>query len=338
MGAGLALQWSLLAACAAGGLALTVFTLAWRLRTHATWSVSTSPERIPRGSTLSAQVEVTLERGSARWLSVVGEGGERVGLTETDQGRATLLWHVDTRRRGPQPDGPTRLEFADPFGLVHRVLGNRAAGTILVVPRVHDIRRGVASKRSDPQAPNEFLGAEALQALREYTPGDDTRLIHWRASARAGKLIVRRLVETRTPRMLVVLDVNERAFDRSGDLFAELDPALFEAAVDQAASQAWFGCGSQQHVVLATTAKRNSRVWRQPLEVGPSKRVKILDALATVTTVLEDDCDDSAIATLLHQQSFTHAVFVTGPHPRTSSQWISRWRRHCTLSVLRNAQ
>ena len=105
-------------------------------------------------------------------------------------------------------------------------------------------------------------------------------MMHWRSSARAGKLMVRRMVDTTVPWLLVVLDVNARAYDRDGAIFEDFDAPAFEESVDTAASWAWWACGPQQRVLLTTTR------WRSPtsVEVTARTRESALDWLAVVAT------------------------------------------------------
>ena len=46
----------------------------------------------------------------------------------------------------------------------------------------------------------------AFHSLREYAFGDDRRFIHWKSSARAGKLQVRQFLDTRRSALTVVVD------------------------------------------------------------------------------------------------------------------------------------
>ena len=48
----------------------------------------------------------------------------------------------------------------------------------------------------------------AFHALREYQPGDDRRYIHWRSSAKAGRLLVRQFLDTRRSHLTVVVDAD----------------------------------------------------------------------------------------------------------------------------------
>ena len=67
----------------------------------------------------------------------------------------------------------------------------------------------------------------AFHALRDYTPGDDRRHVHWRTTARTGKLMVRQFEETRRSHVVVALD-------NLADHYASEDE--FELAVSAAAS------------------------------------------------------------------------------------------------------
>lgn len=89
-------------------------------------------------------------------------------------------------------------------------------------------------------------GGIAFHTLREYVYGDDLRLIHWRSSARAGKLMVRHNVDTNQPRVLVLLETRPDAYAPSGD--------DFEQAVSAAASIASGSVSRHFPVQVRTTS------------------------------------------------------------------------------------
>ena len=93
----------------------------------------------------------------------------------------------------------------------------------------------------DPPAASTALGAEtpsrrptsdtapqgnAFHRLRDYVVGDDLRLVHWRSSARTGRLVVKHNVDTSQPFSVVVIDQSAKAYTSD----------TFEDAVDVAAS------------------------------------------------------------------------------------------------------
>ena len=67
-----------------------------------------------------------------------------------------------------------------------------------------------------------------FEGLREWVPGDDTRIIDWKATARRGKLIARQYEDERREYLLIVIDAGRQ-------LTAEIDGASrLETVVDAA--------------------------------------------------------------------------------------------------------
>jgi uncharacterized protein (DUF58 family) len=62
--------------------------------------------------------------------------------------------------------------------------------------------------------------------LREYVVGDDLRYVHWKSTARTGKLMVRHMVDTSQPFTVVVTDLRPQVYSET----------TFELALDAAAS------------------------------------------------------------------------------------------------------
>jgi uncharacterized protein (DUF58 family) len=120
---------------------------------------------------------------------------------------------------------------SDPFGLAShtkRVLGTEE---VIVFPRVHELMSlpetgGDEPDRDQPRAHGRLDPGGEFLNLRDYEPGDDLRRVHWRSTARRGRLMVRQNeARHRTP-VLVMLDVRPTSHDR----------ASFERAVEACAS------------------------------------------------------------------------------------------------------
>ena len=69
----------------------------------------------------------------------------------------------------------------------------------------------------------------SFHALRDYVAGDDRRNIHWKTTARTGRLMVRQFEETRRAHLLIVLDLDHEAWGSDEE---------FEDGVSAAASLA----------------------------------------------------------------------------------------------------
>jgi len=198
-----------------------------------------------------------------------------------------------------------------------------------------DVRLGRA--QTEEEETEERAGSETFHSLREYVPGDPQKLIHWKLSARAGKRMVRRMVDTTVPWLLVILDVNARAYDRPGAMFADFDAEAFEQSVEEAASWAWHGCGPGQRVLLATTAGPGVSSGVTGVEVTARTRESALDALAMVDPLAPEQCGPGVVAALQRRQGVSRAVYVSGAHPETSVTWLAAWRRMCPVTVVGGA-
>jgi uncharacterized protein (DUF58 family) len=332
--AGAALSWAVLIGVAAGLLALAVTPLFLRVPKTASWSDISAPTRVVRGTEASLEIGIDVLAGFTRWVSAVSaDRSDRVFVPVLSR-TESLTWSIDTARRGLYLVGPSRLEAGDPFGLMRRVLATREPSPVLVVPRVHPVDVRLGRAQTEEEETEERAGSETFHSLREYVPGDPQKLIHWKSTARTGKLMVRRMVDTTVPWLLVILDVNARAYDRPGAMFADFDAEAFEVAVEEAASWAWHGCGPGQRVLLATTAGLGISSGVTGVEVTARTRESALDALALVDPLAPEQCGPGVVAALQRRQGVSRAVYVTGAHPETSVTWLAAWRRMCPVTVV----
>jgi uncharacterized protein (DUF58 family) len=114
--------------------------------------------------------------------------------------------------RGRYRLGPLRASTRFPFGLFSRTITLGESETLIVLPRLGRLTQGWSARRREaligtdrrrqkPGAEGDFYG------VREWRSGDGRRLIHWRSSARAGKLVVRQFERPRSRDVAVVLDL-----------------------------------------------------------------------------------------------------------------------------------
>lgn len=332
---GVVQRWPEAIAVGIGLLALLLVPLTLRRPASAEWADISAPVRVVRGDDAAVVIAVSVAGGSTTWVSAVDdEQTDRVFLPrEATTGTHTLTWPVDTSRRGEFHVGPCRLEVADPFGVSRRVLATRDPSPVLVVPRVHAVDVSAVARTSDSGDSGERAGSDSFESLREYVVGDPMKTIHWRSSARMGTLMVKRMVDTTVPWLLVVLDVNARAYNREGALFEDFDSPAFEETVDTAASWAWHGCTTEQRVLLTTTAVAADRPVLAA-EVTSRTRESALDALAVVQPLDPDSCGAGRVTALCRRQGVGRLVLVTGRNGASSAGWAAAWRRHLPVTVI----
>jgi uncharacterized protein (DUF58 family) len=157
-----------------------------------------SPELapVPTGEVVEATLEARAPRparfGIRARISLAG-GAELVGRADHLDGRATIVLRAPALARGCHAVQRTVLESVHPFGLVRMTREVAGPSELLVYPRPLERFAGCTML----EAQRELLGrgdpgAGDLQpaSLRDHTERDGARGIHWRASARRGRLVV----------------------------------------------------------------------------------------------------------------------------------------------------
>lgn len=292
------------------GVGLVVLVVLGRLQVRppagATWGDLDVPARVPRGSNAHVRLAVHVE-GPSTWVRFDG------GVTRPIA--PVVEWPINTMRRGIQFVGPTTLEFANPFGLGRRVLATREPSRVLVVPRVHSAPKWLPTDGLSTTDGRERSGTEHFDSLRAYASGDPMNSVHWRSSARTGQLMVRRMVETSVPTLLVVLDVDCASYDRTQSSFRDFDPDAFEEAVDLAASWCAANATTAQRVLLTTTAAD-----APVIEVTMRNRHSAEDWLALVQPVQRTL--PARLSTIAQRRGTSRIVVISGPQAR--QRWASQ--------------
>lgn len=230
---GTALGSGALVGAAAGAVALTALATALVAEVpRIEVARAADPPEVDRGS--PAGVTLTFigrSRRSRPFTVLETVAGERrtAEMPALSAGHsASLTYDLDTSRRGRLVTGPLVLRRTDPLGLVvaERAIGSTSA--VAVRPRRHHLRMLPTGRMRDLEGPTREIseGHSSFHQLREYVPGDDLRRIHWRSSARTGTLVVKQLVDTTRPEVVVILDNRASAIGEDD----------FEQAVEVAAS------------------------------------------------------------------------------------------------------
>jgi uncharacterized protein (DUF58 family) len=111
----------------------------------------------------------------------VPEGLDADG-TATTSPPATVEYDLTYRARGRHALGPTTVRASDAFGLVRYTVTAGGTDDVLVYPAVYDL--GGSEALSALLATRETPERQAFDTIREYTPGDPLRDVHWKTSAK----------------------------------------------------------------------------------------------------------------------------------------------------------
>jgi uncharacterized protein (DUF58 family) len=200
------------------------------------------PPLLAQGAEVEIVVELVPAGGRALQVEVrdalhpaLAVAPQRARL-ELPPGGAAWRYRLLPRRRGSHAWGPLSARVRGPWGLAWHQRELLPARPVRVYPQVRWGGKvghllALAHRRELGQSPTRLEGSGSEPyALRSYRPGDALAQIHWRATARQGRLIAREDTWERGTHLLILLDcgramasldVGEAALTRS-----KLDHAL----------------------------------------------------------------------------------------------------------------
>jgi uncharacterized protein (DUF58 family) len=147
---------------------------------------------------------------------------------------SSVAYTVRADVRGRYTVGPLVIRLTDPFGLCELTRHFPAVDTLTVLPQVVPLEpvrlAGEYTGSGDSRTRSVAVHGEDDVATREYRHGDDLRRVHWRSTAKAGELMVRREEQPWESRATIVLDTRLRGHRGEGPT------GSFEWAVSATAS------------------------------------------------------------------------------------------------------
>ncbi|MET1043418.1 MAG: DUF58 domain-containing protein [Microbacteriaceae bacterium] len=186
---------------------------------------------------------------------------------------------VPTGRRGVVTVGPVRTVRADPVGLVRREILFSGSAELFIHPRTIALPSTTTGLIRDLEgSPTRDLTSSdiSFHALREYTPGDERRNIHWKSTAKTGTYMVRQFEESRRSHLVIALSLADADFASDGE---------FELAVSVAASLGVRAIRDSRDVAVVASGRTPEFAKRKVFAVksmSTLKRSRLLDDLAVV--------------------------------------------------------
>jgi hypothetical protein len=161
----------------------------------------------------------------------VGPGLVEFGVPLLRPGHSiTEALEIPPLPRGVVTVGPVTTVRSDPVGLLRREHAFEDEHELFVHPPTVALPSTSAGLVRDLEgnASRRLVDADmSFHAIREYAPGDSQRQVHWKSTAKTGRLMVRQYEESLRSRMAVVLGAASQEY---------LDADEYELAVSAAAS------------------------------------------------------------------------------------------------------
>jgi len=209
--------------------------------------------------------------------------------------RSTYEWRVDTQCivRGEFSLGPMTVISGDPFGLFMTPRKINASERMIVYPRSVPISQfklpiGLISGGEPQRYITQNITTNAA-GVRDYVPGDSINRVHWKSTARRGKIIVKEFEIDPLVDIWMIVDFsleslvdapNVRRFDNDGPAMPNggaIPPSTEEYAVVIAASLAEHFIDKER--ALGFIGYAPTREFYNP-ERGHRQLTRILESLA----------------------------------------------------------
>jgi uncharacterized protein (DUF58 family) len=217
---------------------------AWRLRTEPPpVATRTIPERAFVGQDVEVGIELANRSARDIAIEVLDEPAEDLCREEPllraapvrAGGRSQLSYQARPERRGTRPFGSIVTLTESPLGLLRRRTIHDAPAVLRVFPHAAQILReglhdpfGRLLQSGSKTVRRRGEGMD-LESLRDYVEGDDPRRIHWAASARRGRPVVRVNQHESNHAVMLVVDTS-RLMGVHADGRSKLDHAV-DAAI-----------------------------------------------------------------------------------------------------------
>jgi uncharacterized protein (DUF58 family) len=243
--------------------------------------VERTNDRLQVGQEAEARVRLKSRSALTKiWLEaedLTDMPGAPVRTVLTLPAKGTRNWRVSMNcgRRGVYTAGPVRVTTGDPFGLFQFTRDYGERQQLLVLPRPEELPyfwspvaqlpgEGIVRRRTHYVTPN-------ASGVREYYPGDSYNRIHWRTTARLGRLMVKTFEMDPTSNVWLLLDLDGSVQAGAGDESTE------EYGVRIATSLAYHFVQSNR--VLGLMAYGDEVVVLEPTR-GAQQYGRILEAMA----------------------------------------------------------
>lgn len=256
--------------------------------------------------------------------------------------RRRRRWNVRTMclQRGRYRLGPLTLISSDPLGLFPRERQLPATSIMLVYPATLDLPgfmppMGMLPGGDAMRRRTHYITTN-VSTVRDYVPGDSFNRIHWRSTARTGRMMVKEFELDPTADIWIVLDLEMSAHAESSwsppeqevgpavlrhsGLDLTLQPSTMEYAATIAASLARHFAMEGRSVGFVAYGRHRELL---QADRGERQLTKILETLAVVNPTGTIPFSQVLTAEMEHLPRHTTLLAIT---PSTDRTWVAAMR------------
>jgi len=242
-------------------------------------------------------------------------------------GSREVSYVAQGHERGDFHLGPVRLQAESALGFAHWEKTIDAPLAVIVYPAVFSM--DLVQTRGLPAgnlrvANRLYEDVTQFRSVREYVPGDELKRIHWKASARLGKLCSMEYLPSLYFPVLIALDLTEEDYPLTRRR------QLIERAVETAASLVFHFVAAKQQVGLVATGSVSGTGGgvSAGIRAGYGHAVGILEILARVHSTEERaDFTGMLLASAMGAPTGTRVLAVVPPLPEEKADALRGLRR-----------
>lgn len=288
------------------------------------------PDEAPVGAPVVVQVPLRIQR-RLLMVDLIAEDATSDGLTAAPRlgvdpvGAAeglTVRYTTAAHHRGLHLAGGTTATMQDPFGIAEIRVRSTDQVAILGLPHTARVDRSwlraLSAQDGLERAGNITALAEPDVDVRDHRAEDGLRRVHWRTSARVGRLMVRpdEPVEDRAD--VIVLDTREEAhFGHSFETLIELAASLARAMTDSGGTvelRTWDG-----ERIGERTFSDSSAVLRALALLEPSTGAEYVGGSTAPTLLITTESAPRTALPRAHRGSSPLAIVLTHRDQVTAS-------------------
>ena len=179
-------------------------------------------------------------------------------------GIRTIRVQIDPNSRCDHELGSIHLFVSDIFGFFQKNIGICGSVQVVVEPRVFYVLSDDLSQnqRENNETHRTGQGSQLSELVTEYNLGDEHRRIHWKTSAKVGKLMVRKEFESERTDVMMCLDTEVNSYFSTSRFATAKEEYDFELFLELFTSLCVAEAKSGSSVQILTTGKEPSLNFR----------------------------------------------------------------------------
>ena len=295
--------------------------------------VASHQQMVSTTRTIETDFIVEVESRRERGLFVQFAGGPlpyRIIPVPRQRGKRTVRVGIDTQSRCDMESGLIQLVVSDAFGFFRRSVGFCNSVRIVVHPRVFDVPSPISSRSRGDNDEGRLTGwgSQLSELVTEYNLGDEPRRIHWRNSAKVGKLMVRKELSPERTDVMLCLDTDAGSYSTTSAFASAREEFDFELFHELFASLALAEAKSGKSVRVLTTGNEPT------FDLRHGMTAQFLHLMASTELIQSGAQRSENLVKSARLYQPRQLLFVTAKPNKSTLNALNELRKTTTITVI----